>query len=449
MHNSKMMIAVKLLCFFLMFSVVTSLLNIAVIDSSKSFNQKAMDEFYEQKEIDLVYLGSSSVYRSCNPLIFDEVLGMNTFNLGTSSQGVMDSYFLLKETFRLYNPRCVVMNLSYWRLTNEEQKDQISSHLVFDYLKWSLNKAEYLSRAFSINNYQTALFPCYRGRDQLAIRRLVSNITQNTAYANSPLPERTLAELDSITDDYFTKGFVRSSYAFEVGRITKPEPLFFSNEQVAPHVITYLDKIIKLCKENDAELILHIVTQHPGSVQNVVNYDDFDLYIQNIADTNGLTYWNFSFIKPQYLQIEDDMFYDYQHMNNNLSSKYSELFAEILSDYLIQGNKNQSRYFYNSYDEFMQGRNRVAVTWIDKLTENKVLAESYAGNLDVEYQFSYAKNEEESEFVIFRQYNGSAEAFLPKLESGEYIIRVEARALGSTESYEQMGEYVLKILEDE
>lgn len=55
-------------------------------DDASSYTRVTFHEMYEQDNIDILFVGSSLCYKGFIPEIFDEKLGLNTFNAGTSGQ---------------------------------------------------------------------------------------------------------------------------------------------------------------------------------------------------------------------------------------------------------------------------------------------------------------------------------------------------------------------------
>lgn len=56
------------------------------VDDSSSYTRLTMHEFYNQENIDILFMGASHCYRGFDTNVTEEMLGCNTFNLGSSSQ---------------------------------------------------------------------------------------------------------------------------------------------------------------------------------------------------------------------------------------------------------------------------------------------------------------------------------------------------------------------------
>ena len=90
----------------------------------------------------------------------------------------------------------------------------------------------------------------------------------------------------------------------------------------------YLDKMVKLCKENDVELILM-----KAPVLYPYWYKEWDEQIKNYAKKNGLTYIN-------YLNLTDEVGIDYSkdtydgglHLNVYGAEKMSRYFGKFLNN---------------------------------------------------------------------------------------------------------------------
>lgn len=69
-------------------------------------------EVQKVKQVDLLFVGSSHVYRGYDPRIFTSQ-GIEAFNIGSSAQTPFNSYFLLKEYLPKIKAKYVVLDL-YW-----------------------------------------------------------------------------------------------------------------------------------------------------------------------------------------------------------------------------------------------------------------------------------------------------------------------------------------------
>ena len=114
-----------------------------------------------------------------------------------------------------------------------------------------------------------------------------------------------------------------------------PEGKPLADYQFGDNAYTYLDKLTKLCKDNDVELVLvKAPTLYPYW------YPEWDEQISDYAAKNNLTYINF-------LEHQDEMELDWSqdtydgglHLNLAGAEKMSQYFGQILSDQLQVPNR--------------------------------------------------------------------------------------------------------------
>ena len=74
----------------------------------KGIFQRTRSEIDTIKNVDIIFLGSSHAYRAFDPDIFQNH-GFSSFNLGSSSQSPLNSYFLMKKYIQKCNT--VIMEL--------------------------------------------------------------------------------------------------------------------------------------------------------------------------------------------------------------------------------------------------------------------------------------------------------------------------------------------------
>ena len=78
---------------------VGKILHYILVDDTSSYTRLTMHELYHaDSNIDVLFVGSSHVYQSLNPEITDKIFQRNTFNAGSSSQGMDGSLAMIKET---------------------------------------------------------------------------------------------------------------------------------------------------------------------------------------------------------------------------------------------------------------------------------------------------------------------------------------------------------------
>lgn len=449
---------IKLVCFLVLVALLINVLNLSVNIASYDYCRLMMNSFYEQSVIDVVFAGSSNMQFSLDPRIFDNVLGMETFNIGSPAQVTKDTYYLLKEAFRLYSPQYVLFYPQYIIGSSGDGAAfgdgfyyndtlQVGASHILDYMKWSPNKIDYMFHAVPADSLEDALFPSYRSRDTASINTLLFNV--------DTLQKIEAGELNTIIStpgiEYSGKGYWSHSHEYlhtDYGESRGSYGFTLYEQPIAG-----LEEIIELCRENGAQLIFVIPPFPTELVFAVDNYEKTYDYATYFNQMYGIELWDFNMTRAEYLTKTEEMFFDRSHMNDALATPFSELCAKLLKEYIDTGGIDKDEYFYSSFEEYYDSIDRVVSTRISDLNSYTVTAESVAANNEVEYRFSYMIIEEgdsfsDDDFILIRDYDTNPTASLPAvyLEGAQQcFIRVDARVVGSQDDFEQLAAKQLVI----
>ena len=78
--------------------------------SDESYSLPLFNEINQYNDIDILLIGSSRVNNNVDPSIFKDN-GMKTFNLATSSQTPLNTYYLLMEYLDRLNPKMIIFDI--------------------------------------------------------------------------------------------------------------------------------------------------------------------------------------------------------------------------------------------------------------------------------------------------------------------------------------------------
>ena len=120
-----------------------------LVDDTGSYTRLTLHEFYQVSDkgekIDTLFLGSSHCFRAYDPQLFTELTGKTAFNLGSSSQNYDTSYYLLREAARYQELKTVYLDMHYkFLFIDKEDRDLVQANIISDYMRWSLNKLQFL-----------------------------------------------------------------------------------------------------------------------------------------------------------------------------------------------------------------------------------------------------------------------------------------------------------------
>ncbi len=312
-------------------------LSYLAVDNTSSYTRIMMREFYNQENIDVLFCGASLCYRSFDTEILDKGLGANTFNSGSSSQDIDVSYYIIKEALMNYDVKQIYLELSPIIAMNtgiEERtlSNMLSAYIIADYIKPTITKGEFI---VSRPDYLIeSVLPARRNWDKLFDKDYIATNLQrknNDVYRNYQYDF-----LHYDTEWYAGKGYVESSYRVEDGYFDdRYGKNIISLDKISDDWYQYLNKIVKVCKNEDVELTL-VCTPFSEYLINIYGegYISYHNMVQEIADDAGIIFWDFNLLKEESIAFTANQFKDSAHLNMYGAQAFSELFAKLVSQEL-------------------------------------------------------------------------------------------------------------------
>jgi hypothetical protein len=261
-----------------------------------------MKEFYSLAEnIDIVFLGSSRCYQGFDPAVVDSITGMNSFNLGSSSQTPVTSYYLLKEVYKKHQLKYVIMELSIDVLNTEQL---VNGGYIIDAMDNSMNKLDFFLNGFDFKEQVELLLPFYRYRE-------------NRGFFYYAITE----DIDEHYDRkriYHSKGFVENYNDVTEGKIYQ-----YKLTDNSIRNLKYIKKIAELTNDAESELIF-VYTPYPSDTR-IVNQAEFsDKFLTEIEGLPGEFINNLEDSQ----EFGDEYFADGNHLNLAGADKLSQEIAE-------------------------------------------------------------------------------------------------------------------------
>lgn len=294
-----------------------------IVESYDSFvKAKRWSDFYsQQRDINALFIGSSHSYVSYDPEIFNNKLGINSFNFGTPSQQPDMGYYLLKEVLNHSKPNLVVYDVFWARLENESGIAQVLFN--YEFIKKSENKDEIFDNLFSTKDKFEYFFKVLRYRLDLSeyMNRLINSFVGISNKENEY--------------QYKSKGFVFSEKVVDPLVLAKDKTYAeYKFKGLNKTQTEYLEKTIELCRSNNISLLL-VTSPLPPTILNQLknNYANIYLDIKKIADNYNIEYVDLNLINEKKNIVTDANFADNNHLN------YSG--AEIVSNYLSEHIRNK------------------------------------------------------------------------------------------------------------
>lgn len=289
------------------------------------FTEKMLHDFYNESEnIDLVFMGSSHVYRTFDPYFFQNVLELNTFNLGSPFQNPTITYFLLKELIRLkHHPKMIVLE-TYWPILCGFDTNYNSASYVFHYLKFSWNKIAFLRHAFEFPSSLRLLSRTFH------YRRFVKNLFYRKNFR------------DDWKCEYRGKGFIPCEKVATAAELTGNE-LTTKNYQFNAYRIKYFEKTIELARQHDIEVLAVMTPVHPKVLAKIEEYPVFHQKISEICRRQDIRFIDLNLVNQQEAVVMADDFMDHNHLNLKGARKINHYLAPFLAGKIQQSGSFSDR----------------------------------------------------------------------------------------------------------
>ena len=325
-----------------------------------------VEKIAENKEtVDILFLGSSRIFRSFVPEVYEEKLGVdNCLVAGSSGQRVEESYLMLKDLNAYVKPQTVVLGVQWNTFQTAEEDVLRMEHTLKLYDRLSLGgKAGYLVRNIGTDVFPQ-LFYLYRYRFDFTFEKIMQNLSdRRDLKTNGYTPDTTQV------NTYHGNGFIYANRNLDDGNIAIDSRWKnrFDKAEIDPTRLGYLDKLCDYCKENGIKLIL---VSPPVSMMSIYNIDNFqgaiDFYTE-YAKEKGIVYHNLNYVRDREEIFPDRLMYDGWHFSGEGAYKLSSVYGEILAKYL--NGEDVSGYFYKDIDELKQNVNRVVALRAEGVAE--------------------------------------------------------------------------------
>ncbi|SIR10282.1 DUF1574 family protein [Pontibacter lucknowensis] len=259
-----------------------------------------LDEAKKVKELDVLILGSSHVYRAFDTRILEKH-GFKSFNYGTSAQPPYVTYFLLRDFLKREKPKHIVMDL-YWSML---QKTGVEAGVDI------ISNSEINETAIDIA----------RESDDIMLYNtlLISYIRQ--LYK----PISTDEQKDFKNDQYVQNGFVESFIKQNADDSLKLASLKKITFKPADIQVNSVKKIVKLCKENNIDLTFVVTPVTREKKETVLNYNEYSRFINQLAQENNIRLIDYNQRPDLELNSQTD-FYDASHLNQSGVVKFNKVF---------------------------------------------------------------------------------------------------------------------------
>lgn len=286
---------------------------------------RLIGEYYDSDiPHDVIFIGDCEVYENIDPVVLWSEYGISSYVRGSPQQLIWTSYYIMKETMKYEMPKVFVFNILSMKYG--EPQNEAYNRISLDGMRNGIDKLE--SVLVSMTEEETAvsyLFPILRFHD-----RWKNLKSEDWLYAFKSTPrlscEGYLMRTDVKGTDFFPKGQLLPNYDF------------------SDVCWEYLDKMVKLCRDNAITLVL---MKAPSIIPYW--YKEWDDQIIAYAEKNGLLYINaIDELDNIGINYQTDTYDAGLHLNIYGAEKLSRYLGNILCEnYGIDDHRGE--YDYNMY----------------------------------------------------------------------------------------------------
>lgn len=345
---------IKVVVFFTVFAVLNQIFGF-VLGQGVGFSEAMWDEYYETEDLDTIYIGASVAQCAFNPMIIDEVLGSNSFNMATPAQTLDSTYLAVKTATEEHDMKRVVMGFGYFMLLDSRSlESDVTFRKAMMQNQSPLQKAkgtlEFVLNEENIGDSVSLNFICpwIYNHVKLEGNRIVANVQNKWKTLQA---EEAVRPADKQIA-YVGRGFAQYLPTIDYSKVGDVNTKSYYQPEIFADSVNKLREICALCEEKDIEFI---VVNTPRPNFDLVSYGEeyYTLYLwaKDFFAENGAQYYDFNLAKPEVFESEPDYFFNFEHLNYIGAEVFSKDFA-IFMERLEQG-ENVEDEFYN-WQEYIE-----------------------------------------------------------------------------------------------
>lgn len=266
-------------------------------------------EYYDDPtDHNVVFIGDCELYENISPVYLWENFGINSYIRGSAQQLIWQSYYLAEETVEREHPDVIVFNVLSMKYNTPQ--NEAYNRMTLDGMKWSSSKVDSIKASMT--------------EEESMIEYMFPLLRYHSRWSDLNADDfKYLFHREKVT---FNGYYMRVDEKPADDNIPKGRPII--DYQFGDTAYQYLDKLTKLCKDNDIELIL---VKAPSLFPYW--YPQWDKQMEDYAAANDLTYINFLDYQDSIgLDWDKDTYDGGLHLNLSGAEKLSEYFGQILSN---------------------------------------------------------------------------------------------------------------------
>lgn len=351
---------IRFLIFFLVLNMMLSFL----LEPARGASEIMWRNYYAEKELDMIFIGSSLCQGTFDPYIFDEQLGVKSYNMGTPLQAVPQTVRALETALEDHDIKTVVFGMGFSTLKYESLME---AELTFEKartrqiggVKGFMESVEYLfskdvrSDEKSINYF----FPWLYNRGEISKEMLMGNVSLKIRqlkekYLGIPIEDHQI----------FHKGYQNhDGMVFNYDNMWELNTYRYYEPELNAEMMAAFEEMIQVCKQHEVDFMV-INTPHPkfDLVACYESYDQNQNEVKALCDKYDVDYYDFSLAKPEVFASRAEYYSDYEHLN----LEGSQAFSQQLSHFMARraSGEDMGQYFY-SVEEYLELHSDLLEDW--------------------------------------------------------------------------------------
>ncbi len=443
----------------ILFALICCVLNYIYVTDS-AWERILFHSYYEQDNIDNVFMGSSHVYCGVDPFLLDEINGNNNFNMSTSGQRWDDTYYLLKQVADDNKLKHVYIECSFWCTSGYNIKNAETGEYTYtdyiddpdnfsrawniaDYMKPSAKAAQILIHSSNKDNTMETIFPFVRYRQNLFDGEAIAKNLETKRSEDYRNNFYQADEMDIIGMEkhieFRLKGYNYSSG----GTLSDLRKLIKVDRDVKGHAIgeksgKYMRKCLDLCRDRGIPVTLFVIPIYDTQLICTGDYDHYIDEVRAITDEYGIDFYDFNLMKSEYLDIRhEDYFKDIGHLNGD----GSDFFTAVMWDVFGRSYDENADLFYGSYTEKLASEPAA------------IYGLYFTDHGEEEYEFTVASNRDDMDYRVSRTISednyasqSPPEVILDHGEGDSFILPVDQHGVITIEAKRDGDEYSMQVL---
>lgn len=314
----------------------------------KSSYRKYADFFNEDKDIDVLFMGSSHIMNAVFPMELYKDYGITSYNFGGHSNQLATTYWVMENALDYKQPKVVVVD-GY--LLSEQIKRSTQSrflHLSFDAFRLTPTKFRAVCDLYNDPNQSSAVEPEDAEKDEGD--RVNPPLTFTELLWDYTIYHSRWNELGR--NDFAPEGFADKGAELRTGFMAPGENIKISHEDTLSEntvAMDYLCKIIEECQSRNIEVLL---TYMPYPDTGVGQREANTIY--SIAEKYNVRYINF--MEENVVDYNCDL-YDEKHLNPSGARKITDYMGVYLkANYDLADRRNDDSYrdWTENYEVYRQ-----------------------------------------------------------------------------------------------